>query len=65
MRDWVMKKFQDDEGLLNIDEASGFIQTYIPKRSEWKAIQNRIVTQNERSRSGAKEVSNGMESPRS
>ncbi|WP_300695632.1 anti-phage BREX system Lon protease BrxL, partial [uncultured Phocaeicola sp.] len=48
MRDWVMKKFQDDEGLLNIDEASGFIQTYIPKRSEWKSIQNRIVTQNER-----------------
>ena len=48
MRDWVMKKFQDDEGQLDIDEASEFIRTYIPKRGEWKAIQNRIVTHNER-----------------
>lgn len=48
MRDWVMKRFQDDEGNLDIDEASEFIRTYIPKKSEWKAIQNRIVTKNER-----------------
>ena len=48
MRDWVMKRFQDDEGRLDVEEASEFIRTYIPKKSEWKAIQNRIVTQNER-----------------
>ena len=48
MRDWVMKKFQDDEGNLDLDETSDFISSYIPKRGEWKAIQNRIVTQNER-----------------
>lgn len=48
MRDWVMKRFQDDEGQLDIDEATDFIHTYIPKKSEWKAIQNRIVTQHER-----------------
>ena len=48
MRDWVMKKFQDDEGNLDFDVASEFISTYIPKRGEWKTIQNRIVTQNER-----------------
>lgn len=48
MRDWVMKKFQDDEGNLDFDAASEFISTYIPKRGEWKTIQNRIVTQNER-----------------
>ena len=47
MRDWVMKKFQDDEGNLDIDEASEFVRTYIPKKGEWKAIQNRIVTQGE------------------
>lgn len=34
MRDWVMKRFQDDEGNLDIDEASEFIRTYIPKKSE-------------------------------
>ena len=48
MRDWVMKRFQDDEGRMDVEEASEFIRTYIPKKSEWKAIQNRIVTQNER-----------------
>ena len=47
MRDWVMKKFQDDEGQLDIEEASEFIRAYIPKKGEWKAIQNRIVTQGE------------------
>ena len=26
MRDWVMKKFQDDEGQLDIEEASEFIR---------------------------------------
>ena len=47
MRDWVMKRFQDDEGNMDIEEASEFIHEYIPKKNEWKAIQNRIVTQNE------------------
>lgn len=47
MRDWVMKMFQDEEGNLDINEASEYIRTYIPKRGEWKSIQNRIVTQNE------------------
>lgn len=47
MRDWVMKRFQDDEGNLDFDEASEFIHAYIPKKTEWKAIQNRIVTLNE------------------
>lgn len=48
MRDWVMKKFQDDEGHLDIDEASDFVAKYMPDKSEWKKFQNRIVTQNER-----------------
>lgn len=48
MRDWVMKRFQDDDGRLDVEEAGEFIRTYIPKKSEWKSIQNRIVTQNER-----------------
>lgn len=48
MRDWVMKRFEDDEGDLDIEETSKFIHTYIPKKGEWKAIQNSIVTKNER-----------------
>lgn len=48
MRDWVVKMFQDDEGHLDVDAASEFIKSYIPKTEDWKPIQNRIVTQNER-----------------
>ena len=33
MRDWVMKRFQDDEGNMDIEEASEFIHEYI-KRME-------------------------------
>lgn len=44
MRDWVMKRFQDDDGQMDADEASEFVKNFIPKKGEWKSIQNRIVT---------------------
>lgn len=50
MRDWVVSMFQDDEGELNIQEATEFIKEFIPKKSDWKDIQNRIVTQGDRVR---------------
>ena len=43
MRDWVMKRFQDDDGQMDAEEASEFVQNFIPKKGEWKSIQNRIV----------------------
>lgn len=48
MRDWVVKRFQDDEGNMDQEEAETFIREYIPKKSDWKTIQSRIVTENER-----------------
>ena len=48
MRDWVVKRFQDDDGNMDQEEAEAFIREYIPKKSDWKAIQSRIVTENER-----------------
>ena len=50
MRDWVMKRFQDDDGQLDMEEAGDFIRTFIPKKNEWKSIQNRIVTLGEQVR---------------
>lgn len=47
MRDWVIKRFQDDDGQMNEEEASEFVQNFIPKKSEWKSIENRIVMQGE------------------
>lgn len=32
MRDWVLKRFQDDDGAIDIDGATEFIRTFIPKK---------------------------------
>lgn len=47
MRDWVLKRFQDDEGAIEIEGATGFIKEFIPKKEDWKAIKNRIVNYQE------------------
>ena len=47
MRDWVLKRFQDDEGNIDVDEATEFIKTFIPKKENWKSIKNRIVSYQE------------------
>lgn len=47
MRDFILKNFQDDDGTVDIDGAAEFIREFIPKKDEWKAIQNRIITNGE------------------
>lgn len=48
LRDWVLRKFEDDEGKYDIEEVSEFINTYLPRKDEWISIKNRIVCENER-----------------
>ena len=48
LRDWVLKKFEDDEGNFDIEEVTEFIQTYLPRKEEWISIKNRIIYENER-----------------
>ena len=47
MRDWVLKRFQDEEGNIDIEGATDFIKTFIPKKEDWKSIKNRIVSYQE------------------
>lgn len=47
MRDWVLKRFQDDDGEIDVDGATAFIREFIPKKEEWKSIKNRIVNYQE------------------
>lgn len=47
LRDWVLRKFEDDEGNYDIDKIAGFINTYLPRKDEWISIKNRIVYENE------------------
>ncbi len=48
MRDWVIKRFQNDDGTINIDGAVAFIKEFIPKKDDWKDIVNRVVNCGER-----------------
>lgn len=48
LRDWLLKKFSDDEGQFDVEEVADFVHTYLPKKDEWISIKNRIIYENER-----------------
>ena len=54
MRDWVLKRFQDENGEMDVDGAVNFIREFIPKKDNWKLIMDRVVTRQERARFLAK-----------
>ena len=47
LRDWILKKFEDDEGNYSTEEISDFIRTYYPRKEEWVSIKDRLITDNE------------------
>lgn len=47
MRDWVLKRFQDDDGNIDVEGAAEFIKEFIPKKEDWKSIMNRVVSNQE------------------
>ncbi len=48
LRDWLLKKFSDDEGHVDVEEVAEFVHIYLPRKEEWISIKNRIVYENER-----------------
>jgi ATP-dependent Lon protease len=48
MRDWLLKKFEDENGHFDSDELARFIRTYLPRKEDWTAIKNRVIIENER-----------------
>jgi len=47
LRDWLLKRFEDDKGHFDLDSLAAFIKEFIPGKDEWTAIKNRIVVENE------------------
>lgn len=43
MRDWVLRRFQGDEGIVDVPGATDFIKKFIPKKEDWKAIKTKVV----------------------
>ena len=48
LRDWLLKKFEDEDGSYDLEEMTEFVQEYLPKKDNWVSIKNRIVLENER-----------------
>ena len=48
MRDWLLRRFEDEEGRFDMEELTAFIHRFIPKKEEWTSIKSRIVKDNER-----------------
>ena len=48
LRDWVIKMFQDDEGKYDVEEITNFVHSYIPSKTDWIGIKNRIVVEGEK-----------------
>lgn len=53
-RDWLLRKFEDEEGNFDNEELAEFVRRFIPKKNDWTAIKSRIVKDNERVRMLAK-----------
>lgn len=48
MRDWLLKKFEDENGQFDSDELVRFVRTYLPRKDDWISIKNRVVIEHER-----------------
>ena len=48
MRDWLLKRFQDENGHFDADEMVRFVRTYLPRKDDWISIKNQVVIEHER-----------------
>ena len=43
MRDWILQKFEDENGIFDVKQVAKFVYEYLPKREDWNAIKNLVV----------------------
>ena len=48
MRDWLLKRFEDETGSFDSDELVRFARAYLPRKDDWTAIKNRVIIEHER-----------------
>jgi len=48
MRDWLLKRFADEDGNFDPDELREFIQKFLPRKEDWIAIKNQVIVELER-----------------
>ena len=45
MRDWLLKKFEDENGNFDKDDMVRFVKKYIPRKDDWTSIKNKTAGQ--------------------
>lgn len=48
LRDWVLNRYEDEDGNYDIGEIEEFVSEFIPKKDDWIGIKNKIIYENER-----------------
>ena len=48
LRDWVLKRFEDEDGNFDTNELLEFISIYMPSKDKWMSIKTRIISDYER-----------------
>lgn len=48
MRDWLLRKFEDEDGQFDKDELVRFVKKFIPRKEDWNAIKNRVIVEGEK-----------------
>ena len=48
MRDWLLRKFEDENGEFDKDDMARFVKKFIPRKDDWNAIKNRIVVEGDK-----------------
>ena len=48
MRDWLLKRFEDENGHFDTDELVSFVRTYLPRKDDWTAIKNQVIIEQDR-----------------
>lgn len=43
LRDWLLKKFADNEGNVDANALTDFVHTYLPSKEEWVSIKDRVI----------------------
>ncbi len=54
MRDWLLRKFEDEEGNFDKDELARFVKKFIPRKEDWNAIKNRVIVEGQKTKFLAK-----------
>ena len=48
LRDWMIMRFADEDGIVNFDEVSAFVKNNIPSKKDWELLKSRMIKEGER-----------------